>query len=90
MVRRPNARETFGADGVSQGTRLYPSTREYVEGMSVGWEWNYDKRQDWEDTWYKDPQTGKCTQAWSGSIEFIGRNVQEKRYERISTVEETP
>ncbi len=35
------------------------------------------KRQGWEDTWYKDPETGKCTQAWSGSMEFIGRNIQE-------------
>jgi hypothetical protein len=69
--------ETLGADGVSQGTRIYPSTREYVEGMSVGWEWNVDKRRGWDDTWYKDPANGKCTQAWSGSMEFIGRNMNE-------------
>ena len=69
--------ETFSADGVSQGTRIYPSTRKYAEGMSVGWEWNYDQHQSWDDTWYKDPETGKCTQAWSGSMEFVGRDIKE-------------
>jgi hypothetical protein len=69
--------ETFGADSMSQGTRIYPTTREYTEGMSVGWEWNPDTRQGWGDTWYKDPETGNCTQAWSGSMEFIGRDINE-------------
>jgi len=69
--------ETFGADGMSQGTTILPTTREYTEGTSVGWEWNYDKRQSWGDTWYKNAETGKCTQAWSGSMEFIGRDINE-------------
>lgn len=69
--------EIFGADGVSQGTRIFPSTRKYIEGASVGWEWNFDRRESWNDTWYKDAETGKCTQAWSGSMEFIGRNITE-------------
>jgi hypothetical protein len=48
-----------------------------MEGVSVGWEWNTDRRQSWGDTWYKDLETGKCTPAWSGSMEFIGRNLNE-------------
>jgi hypothetical protein len=71
--------ESFGPDGVSQGKRIYPTTREYVEGMSVGWEWNQElgKRKGWNETWYKHPETGKCTLAWSGSLEFIGRDIDE-------------
>ena len=69
--------EAFGPDGVTQGKRIYPTTREYVEGMSVGWEWNLDKRQGWNDTWYKHPETDKCTLAWSGSMEFVGRDINE-------------
>jgi hypothetical protein len=82
---RPDVRgvliETFDADGKSQGIRIHPSTKEYVEGMSVGWEWDTSPyfRSDagWDETWYKDPQTGKCTPAWSGSMEFIGREISE-------------
>jgi len=70
--------ETFRADGTSEGApRIHPTTRKYVEGMSVGWEWANDRRQSWDETWYKDPNTGKCTPAWSGAMEFIGREVNQ-------------
>ncbi len=81
QTMRPDVRgvliETFDAEGKSQGARVHPSTREYVEGMSVGWEWNHDKHQSWDETWYKDPETDKCTPGWSGSMEFIGRDINE-------------
>jgi hypothetical protein len=71
--------ETFDADGKSQRVAVYPSTREYVDGMSVGWEWNipvaYRSDMGWGETWYKDPETKECTLAWSESMEFIGRDV---------------
>jgi len=71
--------ETFDADGRLQRVAVYPSTREYVEGMSVGWEWNipvaYRSEMGWGETWYKDPETNKCTLAWSESMEFIGKDV---------------
>lgn len=69
--------ETIGSDGVSQGARIHPTTRKYEEGLSVGWEWSNDDRQSWGETWYKHPETGKCTPAWSGSMEFIGRDINE-------------
>ncbi|HET6844716.1 MAG TPA: hypothetical protein VFK06_23985 [Candidatus Angelobacter sp.] len=74
--------ERFGADGVSQGISIYPSTKShYVEGMSVGWEWDipiaYRSDMGWEATWYKDIKTEKCTPAWSESLEFIGRDVNQ-------------
>lgn len=49
--------------------------------MSVGWEWDipiaYRSDMGWEATWYKDIKTGKCTPAWSESLEFIGRDVNQ-------------
>jgi hypothetical protein len=85
QVQRTDVRgvllETFDADGKSQGVRIYPSTREYVEDMSVGWEWDipiaYRSDKGWDETWYRNPQTEKCTQAWSGSLEFIGRDINQ-------------
>jgi hypothetical protein len=70
--------EAFRADGKSEGPpRIHPTTRKYVEGMSVGWEWTDDRKRGWDETWYKDPDTGKCTPAWSGAMEFIGRDVNQ-------------
>ena len=82
---RPDVRgvliETFDADGKSQGTRIYPSTKKYAEGMSLSWEWDtpiaYRSDMGWEATWYKDTETGKCTPSWSESLEFIGREINE-------------
>jgi hypothetical protein len=69
--------ETFGPDGASQGMRIHPSTKPYAEGMSVGWEWNTDRRQTWGNTWYQNPETGKCSQAWIESAEFVGRDISQ-------------
>lgn len=85
QIQRPDVRgvllETFDAEGKSQGVRIYPSTRAYVENMSIGWEWDipiaYRSDMGWNETWYKDPQTGKCTMAWSESMEFIGRDINQ-------------
>jgi hypothetical protein len=79
--QRPDVRglliEAFRPDGESEGAaRIYPTTRKYVEGMEVGWEWTDDRKQGWDETWYKD-STGKCTPAWSGAMEFIGRDVNQ-------------
>jgi hypothetical protein len=81
-VERPDVRgvwlETFDAEGISQGVRMHPSTQKHFsEGMSVGWEWANDRRQSWDETWYKHPDTGKCTPGWSGSMEFIGRDINQ-------------
>jgi hypothetical protein len=72
--------ETFDAEGKTQGVRIYPTTRQYSEGMSVGWEWDINigsPDRGWGETWYKDPETGKCTQAWGESVEFIGREINQ-------------
>jgi len=54
---------------------IHPSTKHYREGQQVAWEW--DGSNDWGDTWYRDPDTNETKQAWSESLEFVGRNLDE-------------
>jgi hypothetical protein len=81
-VRRQDVKgvliETFGADGQSQLQQVHPSRQEYYkEGMSLTWEWNYDRHVSWGETWYKNPTNAQCTLAWSESMEFIGRDINQ-------------
>jgi hypothetical protein len=69
--------QTFDADGDPQHLQVFPTLREYVDGQSVGWEWTDDYKNSWDDTWYKDPKTGQCTQAFNSSIAFMGRDLNE-------------
>jgi hypothetical protein len=69
--------ETFGADGKSQIKQVHPSRQEYKEGMSLTWEWNYDRHVGWDETWYKNPENEQCTLAWSEAMEFIGRDINQ-------------
>lgn len=80
-VRRQDVKgvliETFGADGKSQIKQVHPSRQEYKEGMSLTWEWNYDRQVGWDVTWYKNHENEQCTLAWSESMEFIGRDINQ-------------
>jgi len=70
--------ETFDAQGNSHGIRVFPTLMQYVDGLSVGWEWSNDfKNHVWGDTWFKDPATGQCTLGWNSSTAFMGRDVNE-------------
>lgn len=53
--------------------QIFPTTQEhYVVGRDVTWEWGPAQ---WGKTWYRDPATDEVLQAWSGSMEFIGRHL---------------
>lgn len=68
--------QTFAPDGTYQQVHIFPTTREYWPGQSVTWEWRNELgERGWEETWYRDPETGEIKFAWSGSIEFVGRNL---------------
>jgi hypothetical protein len=69
--------QTFDANGDARHLQVFPTFREYVDGQSVGWEWSDDFKHGWDDTWYKDPQTQQCTQAFNSSIAFMGRDLNE-------------
>jgi hypothetical protein len=53
--------------------------QQFMLTIEVNFTRNAVKRSDvgWEATWYKDIKTGKCTPAWSESLEFIGRDLNQ-------------
>ncbi len=66
----------FGSNGEPGGRHIFPTRKNYVAGTSVSWEW------DWSGaglgaTWYRDPESGESMSAWSESLEFIGRPLDE-------------
>jgi hypothetical protein len=55
---------------------IYPTTKDHFQkNKEVAWEWDSTKR--WGPTWYHDPQSGQIKQAWSGSLEFVGRHLED-------------
>jgi len=68
--------DSFGSKGESQGRHVHPSRREYVPGKSVSWEWDLGG-QGWGETWYRDPNSQEIKYAWTDSLEFIGRPLEE-------------
>jgi hypothetical protein len=69
--------EERGPDGKVLSIHIHPSTRSYQVGESVSWEWDYDNRTGWNETWYRHPRTQKIEFAWSGSMEFTGRPIDQ-------------
>ena len=66
--------ETESPDGSTKSLRIFPSTRTHFrKGMKVSWEWSPEHQFD--DVWYRDPETGETKHAWSGSREFVGRDL---------------
>jgi hypothetical protein len=56
--------------------RIYPTTRtHFKKGKKIAWEWNSEK--SWNEAWYHDPDTGEVKHAWSASLEFVGRNIED-------------
>lgn len=56
--------------------RIFPTTRtHFKKGKKVAWEWNSEK--SWDEAWYHDPDTGEAKHAWSESLEFVGRNIED-------------
>lgn len=68
--------ETESPEGTSRVFRIFPTTRTHFQnGKRVAWEWNNELL--WGPAWYKDPDTGEVKPAWSSSMEFIGRHLDE-------------
>lgn len=64
--------ETLSPGGVSKSKRIFPTTRTHFQkGVRVAWEWSNERQFD--ESWYRDPETGELKAAWSGALEFVGR-----------------
>jgi hypothetical protein len=66
----------FGSNGENHGRHIFPTRRKYVAGQSVSWEWDRAGI-GWGATWYRDLESDKPKSAWSESLEFIGRPLDE-------------
>jgi hypothetical protein len=63
--------------GMKKFFRIFPTTRKhFIKGKRVAWEWNTGSKY-FGPAWYHDPDSGEIKSAWSSSIEFIGRNLDE-------------
>jgi hypothetical protein len=68
--------KTVGPKGGIEGFAIHPARRVYAVGQSVSWEWDLRGR-GWGETWYHDPVSEELKHAWGGSLEFIGRPLEE-------------
>jgi hypothetical protein len=53
-----------------------PTRKKYQPGQLV--EWDLNNKQIWQESWYRNPETGKAEKTWTQAVEFIGRVVQNK------------
>jgi hypothetical protein len=52
--------------------RVYPTTRTHFRvGEPVAWEWGLER--SWPESWYRHPDTGEISYAFTTSGEFIGK-----------------
>lgn len=68
--------KTMGPHGGIEGFNVHPARRVYSVGQSVSWEWDL-RGPGWGETWYRNPPLGEIKLAWVGSLEFIGRPLEE-------------
>jgi hypothetical protein len=68
--------ETESPGGATKTLRVYPTTRTHFQkGKRVAWEWNLDRV--FEESWYRNPDTGHVEYGWSQSAEFVGRHLED-------------
>jgi hypothetical protein len=53
-----------------------PTRKDYRQGQLVSWEIN--NRNQWEKSWYVNPDTGKTEICWTLAVEFLGKVVRER------------
>ena len=78
--RRENVRgiilETISPGGALKSHRIFATTRTHFEkGKRVAWEWSTER--SWGESWYRDPDSNDVKYAWTGSLEFVGRHLED-------------
>jgi hypothetical protein len=61
-------------------TECMPSRTQYEQGQTVSWDINKDLL--WEQSWYKNPETGQSEKAWTQAVEFTGKVVKVEQVPR--------
>lgn len=51
-----------------------PTRKRYTRGQTLVWD--IDRKLQWEDSWYVNPETGRKEKAWARAVEFIGKVVR--------------
>jgi hypothetical protein len=51
-----------------------PTRKKYSVGQVVQWDLNNKKI--WQDSWYRNPETGNTEKAWIQAVEFVGKVVK--------------
>jgi hypothetical protein len=62
--------ETTSPDGTKR-RQVFPAGRVFKTGEIVGWDW--DTKTSYGPTFYHNPETGACSEAWTGSLAFVGK-----------------
>lgn len=56
--------------------RMFATTKNHFQkGKRVTWEWNLERR--FGESWYRDPDTQEIKKAWTGSLDFVGRHLED-------------
>ncbi len=63
--------EALDPDDEFKELDVVPSLNRYEPGQLVQWTLNNQKL--WEESWYKNPETGQIERAWTIHVEFIGQ-----------------
>jgi hypothetical protein len=71
--------ENTSSDGKgTKSLQVFPTSRtDLRKGDEIAWEWGLLSGKALGRTWYRNPQTGKIEHAWEGSMEFVGRPLQD-------------
>lgn len=66
--------QAYDPNGIKSAVQnVFPTTRSFVVGTDVSWEWNSGK--GWGPMWFRHPQTGDITAGLTSASEFTGRNL---------------
>ncbi len=66
--------ESTSPGGATKRHAIFPTTRgHFKSGQRVAWEW--DLKNKYGPSWYRDPDTAEVKQAFLGSMEFTGRDL---------------
>jgi hypothetical protein len=65
--------ESEDPNGPGHVQECMPTRKTYRVGQLVQWDLNNKKV--WQNSWYKNPETGAAEMAWIQAVEFIGKVV---------------